>query len=119
MDVILDRVCGLDVHRDTIKACVRVPGKGRERQATIATFGTKTRDLLAGTARLAGAVAGDPRGDGIDRRVLETRVRDIGRRVSGAAGECGAYQECAGPQDRCQGRGLDRAIAGMRTTSGK
>lgn len=47
MDVILDRVCGLDVHRDTIKACVRVPGEGRKRQATIATFGTKTGDLLA------------------------------------------------------------------------
>lgn len=47
MDVILDRVCGLDVHRDTVKACVRVPGEGRERKATIATFGTKTKDLLA------------------------------------------------------------------------
>ncbi len=47
MDVILDRVCGLDVHRDTIKACVRVPGPGRERQQTIAAFGTTTADLLA------------------------------------------------------------------------
>jgi len=47
MDVILDRVCGLDAHRDTIKACVRVPGEGRKRQAAIATFGTKTGDLLA------------------------------------------------------------------------
>ena len=47
MDVIIDRVCGLDVHRDTIKACVRVPGPGRERQQTIATFGTTTADLLA------------------------------------------------------------------------
>lgn len=47
MDVILDRVCGLDVHRDTVKACVRVPGEGRERKQIIATFGTKTRDLLA------------------------------------------------------------------------
>lgn len=47
MDVILDRVCGLDVHRDMVKACVRVPGQGRERQQTLATFGTKTADLLA------------------------------------------------------------------------
>ena len=47
MDVILDRVCGLDVHRDTVKACVRVPGEGRERKQIIATFGTRTRDLLA------------------------------------------------------------------------
>ena len=45
--MILDRVCGLDVHRDTVKACVRVPGEGRERKSIIATFGTKTKDLLA------------------------------------------------------------------------
>jgi len=47
MNVIYDRVCGLDVHRDTVAACVRVPGAGRERQAVITTFGTKTADLLA------------------------------------------------------------------------
>lgn len=47
MDVIVDRVCGLDVHRDTVKACVRTPGEGREREQTLATFGTKTADLLA------------------------------------------------------------------------
>ena len=46
MDVILDRVCGLDVHRDMVKACVRVSGEGRKRQQTLATFGTKTADLL-------------------------------------------------------------------------
>ena len=46
MDVILDRVCGLDVHRDMVKACVRVPGEGRERSQILATFGTKTADLL-------------------------------------------------------------------------
>jgi transposase len=47
MDVILDRVCGLDVHKDSIKACVRVPGQGKKRDQHIATFGTKTEDILA------------------------------------------------------------------------
>src|SRR5215831_18523263 len=47
MNVIYDRVCGLDVHRDTVVACVRVPGEGRERKAVITTFGTKAVDLLA------------------------------------------------------------------------
>lgn len=47
MDVIVDRVCGLDVHRDTVKACVRVPGEAHERKQTVATFGTKTAELLA------------------------------------------------------------------------
>lgn len=47
MDVILDRVCGLDVHKDSIKACVRIPGQGQKRDQHIATFGTKTEDILA------------------------------------------------------------------------
>jgi len=47
MDVILDRVCGMDVHRDTVKACVRVPGTKQKRESHIATFGTMTEDLLA------------------------------------------------------------------------
>jgi transposase len=47
MDVILDRVCGLDVHKDSVKACVRIPGRGRTREEHIATFGTTTEDLLA------------------------------------------------------------------------
>lgn len=47
MDVILDRVCGLDVHKDIVKACVRVPGQDKKRDQHIATFGTKTEDLLA------------------------------------------------------------------------
>jgi transposase len=46
MDVILDRVAGLDVHRDTIEVCVRVTGKGNRREQTIARFQTKTSDLL-------------------------------------------------------------------------
>lgn len=47
MNIIFDRVCGLDVHRDTVAACVRAPGEGRQRKQVIATFGTKTADLLA------------------------------------------------------------------------
>jgi transposase len=41
------RVCGLDVHRDTIAAALRTPGPGRERLEVIQTFGTMTADLLA------------------------------------------------------------------------
>jgi hypothetical protein len=28
----IERGCGLDVHRDTVAACVRVPGRGRPRE---------------------------------------------------------------------------------------
>lgn len=47
MDKLLERVCGLDVHRDTVAACVRAPGPGSARQEIVETFGTMTVDLLA------------------------------------------------------------------------
>jgi transposase len=47
MDVVVQRCCGLDVHKDTVVACVRTPGKGGHRDQQTRTFGTMTRDLLA------------------------------------------------------------------------
>jgi transposase len=47
MDVLVERVAGLDVHKDTVVACVRTPGKGGRRNSEIHTFGTMTADLLA------------------------------------------------------------------------
>jgi len=47
MDRIIERCAGLDVHKDSITACVRVPGElGRRHQET-RTFGTTTQSLLA------------------------------------------------------------------------
>lgn len=41
MDVIIDRVAGLDVHQKTVVACVRTPGSGRAKRDTqVKTFGT-------------------------------------------------------------------------------
>jgi transposase len=37
----------LDVHRDTVKACVRVPGPNGERRKEVKTFSTMTGQLLA------------------------------------------------------------------------
>ena len=54
MDVLVDRVAGLDVHKKTVTACVRVPGEGRERVEHKVTFPTfradleEMRDWLAG-----------------------------------------------------------------------
>jgi transposase len=47
MDIVVERCCGLDVHKDTVVACVRTPGKGGRRQQDTVTFGTMTTDLLA------------------------------------------------------------------------
>ena len=47
MDIVVERCCGLDVHKDTVVACVRTPGKGGKRAQETRTFGTMTTDLLA------------------------------------------------------------------------
>lgn len=49
------RVCaGLDVHKDSIKACLRQPER-RKQRSTIETFDTTTRELLRLAAWLAEA----------------------------------------------------------------
>jgi Transposase len=47
MDVLVERCAGLDVHKDTVMACLRVPGGGGERHQEVHQFGTTTRELLA------------------------------------------------------------------------
>jgi transposase len=47
MEQVFERVCGLDVHKATIAACVRVPGVKGQRLQSVQTFGTTTADLLA------------------------------------------------------------------------
>lgn len=41
-----ERVCGIDVHRDTVKVCVRLPEHADGEPGIVKTFGTKTADLL-------------------------------------------------------------------------
>lgn len=47
MDVMVARVAGLDVHKATVVATVRVPGDDGRRRVVTETFGTMTPDLLA------------------------------------------------------------------------
>src|SRR5712692_3692154 len=47
MDQLIERCCGLDVHRDTVAACVRVPGPNGKQQQEVRTFGTTAVELLA------------------------------------------------------------------------
>jgi hypothetical protein len=57
MECQIERGCGLDVHRDTVAACVRVPGRGRAREQHVRTFGTTAAELLQLRAWLAVAHA--------------------------------------------------------------
>ena len=47
MDQMVDRCAGLDVHKDTVVATVRVPGEQGKRHEELHTFGTTTHELLA------------------------------------------------------------------------
>lgn len=47
MDQIIERCCGLDVHRDAVAACVRVPDSQGGRGQHVRTFSTTTTELLA------------------------------------------------------------------------
>ena len=47
MDQLIERCAGLDVHKKTVAACVRVPGPRGERRQETRTFSTMTEGLLA------------------------------------------------------------------------
>lgn len=47
MEQLIARCAGLDVHKETVVVCVRVPGPGLDRLQHVRTFGTMTADLLA------------------------------------------------------------------------
>ncbi len=44
--VVYERCCGLDIHKQTVVACLIVPGPGGEARKEIRTFGTMTDNLL-------------------------------------------------------------------------
>jgi transposase len=46
VEVVYERCCGLDVHKQTVVACVVLPGNGRQPQKEVRTFGTMTAELL-------------------------------------------------------------------------
>jgi transposase len=47
MERLIERVCGLDVHKQTVAACVRVPASKGTRAQHVRTFGTTAAELLA------------------------------------------------------------------------
>ena len=91
METIVERPAALDVHKEQVTACVRVPaadGNGREQH--VAEFKTTVRGCspfaIAGRARRA---AGRDGGDG---RVLETDLACARGRLSAAVGQCSSRE---------------------------
>jgi transposase len=46
MEQILERCCGLDVHKKTVTACMRLPGPDGKVREVVRTFGTMPHELL-------------------------------------------------------------------------
>src|SRR5712691_1695175 len=46
MEQMVERCCGLDVHKKTVAACVRVPRQAGARAQHVRTFGTTAAELL-------------------------------------------------------------------------
>jgi hypothetical protein len=90
MDVLVERCAGLDVHKDTVVACVRTPDpEGRRTQET-ETFGATTAELLA--------LSLDPR----SRNLPESVSGD--RPVSGTGTEGGGHPTRGRGDRACRSR---------------
>jgi transposase len=53
METLVERCAGLDVHKDSVTACVRVPDEHGRRRVQTRTFSTTTNGLLLLTEWLA------------------------------------------------------------------
>ena len=119
MEVLVDRIAGLDVHKETVMACVRMPGEDGKRRQVVREFSTFTAELVRLRDWLA-ARGGDAGGDGGHRGVLASGLacarRPVGVGVD--VGQRSACEELAGPQDRCVGLGVAGAVGRVRTAAG-
>ena len=112
MDILYRCCAGLDVHKQTVVACVRrIDAAGAVHQE-VRTFGTMTCNLLALSDWLAEQE--------VTQAAME-RPASTGspsstswRAARRAAGQRPAHQAGAGPQDRRQGLRLDRQSAATR-----
>ncbi|MCK7502993.1 MAG: hypothetical protein MZV70_02085 [Desulfobacterales bacterium] len=91
MQVVHGRCAGLDVHKETVSACVSVcQRRWLEGAAGASVWGLHPRS--AGAGRLAEAAGSDARGDGSDGRLLAAGVGGAGGAVRADAGESATHQ---------------------------
>lgn len=113
MEILYARCAGLDIHNETVAACVLTPRPGAEPNREIEEFGTTAADLRRLLAWAAGARR-DPRCNGIHRGVLEAGVQLSRKRLPVDSGQCASHQAAAGAQDRHGRLRLDRLAAAAR-----
>jgi Transposase len=116
MERVIERGCGLDVHKKSIAACVRISGVKGQRTQEVRTFGTTATELLALRDWL--------QGHGVTHVAMESTgvywkpvfyVLGADLRL----GQSGPHAAGARAEDRRAGLCLDRAVAGARAVAGQ
>ena len=98
MEVMFERVAGLDVGKASLTVCVRTPGARRGRHSETRTFKTTTGSLRVMRDWLVEQQV-TIRGDGVDLDVLEAAVLLPRGRDGGVAAQRGAHEGGAWSQD--------------------
>ena len=98
MEVMFDRVAGLDVGKESVTVCLRTPGPTGPAARGDADVQNDNR-VVAADAGLAGRGWGEHRGDGVDVDVLEGAVLLPRRSDGGVAAERGAHEGRAGAEE--------------------
>ena len=113
MDVLFDRVAGLDIGKASVTVCVRTPAEGGGRRSQTRTFNTMTRTLEVLADWLVA--------EGVTLAAMESTATYSETGVGLPGGTDGVlaaqrqpHESCPGPQVRRQGRGVDRAAARAR-----
>ena len=100
MEVVVERCAALDVHKDTVMACVRRPGNGSKRGHEVREFWTFTSTLreLCDWLKAAGVVQVAMEATGVYWRPLWAVLEELDG-VEFFVGQPVSRQELAGPQD--------------------
>src|SRR3954467_3346792 len=107
MQAIIERCCGLDVHQETVVACLLIGAAGARARKEVRTFRTVRRELeaLRDWLKAAGGTHVGMESTGVYWRpvyaVLEGHVELI-------VGKCPSHPQRARAQDRREGRRVDR-----------
>ena len=125
MEVMHDRVAGLDVHKETVAGCVRIM-KGRKASRECRTFGTATKELEAllawltecGCTHVAMEATGvywkpvwNILGDGAFELILANaaHIKNVQKRTFIVSGKRSLV-----PEDGHERRHVDRRSSGLR-----
>ena len=108
LQALFARVCGLDVHKKLVVACVRIlDSKDGTVQSTLRKCGTMTADLLELRQRLAEQKVTMWRWS--RRGCTGSRCSTCSKDIFSVGGQRRAHQEGAWAKDRHEGRGVDSA----------